>query len=695
MLDQIISKTINLKFGETQNKKEEILDYFLKTFDLYSSLFECLASDEAYYKKPNRLRHPLIFYYAHTAVFFINKLNASGFSQKRVDPHMESIMAIGVDEMSWDDLDDNNYDWPLVREVQYYRQEVRSFIIDFIENSDLSLPIKEESPLWIIMMGIEHERIHLETSSVLIREHDLSLVKDHALWGKICEDDPNISDNEFLQVSGGSVHLGLDEDYPYYYWDNEIGQYSQEVKDFKVSKFLVSNKEFLNFIEDGGYENSDYWSEEGLSWLKFSQSKMPRFWNQKEGKYFYRSMLKEVPMPWSWPVDANYHESKAFCEWKSKKTGLDIRLPIEAEWMLIRLRCEANSIDWDKAPGNINLEYYMSSSPVNRFCFGRIYDLIGNVWQWMENTIDGYPGFRVHPVYDDFSTPTFDGKHNLIKGGSWISTGNLSLARSRYAFRKHFFQHAGFRYVEGESFVEKKENLIEVDDSICEVLHQNYSCSNNIYTKLVDKLKPILEKNKIKKIADLGCTAGRASLEMAPLVDSVKAYDLSARLFLAPVALQKEKIPRYTIKRDGELHDYFSIEGQQFSFSSAINKVQFSQCDPGNLGIDNDFDLVMSFMFLERIQNPKSFLEKIHKNLSSEGFLAIASSYHWSCPKEEQPGGFKDKAGENFSSQEGIQLALSKEFELIGSFDALDWEYSTHFQTEIKKKVFFSLWKRK
>lgn len=53
----------------------------------------------------------------------------------------------------------------------------------------------------------------------------------------------------------------------------------------------------------------------------------------------------------------------------------------------------------------------------------------------------------MHPIYDDFTMPTFDDKHNLIKGGSWISTGNLAIPQSRYAFRRHFFQHAGFRPV--------------------------------------------------------------------------------------------------------------------------------------------------------------------------------------------------------------------------------------------------------
>lgn len=83
--------------------------------------------------------------------------------------------------------------------------------------------------------------------------------------------------------------------------------------------------------------------------------------------------------------------------------------------------------------GNINLEqFWGSSSPVNLFEPPRqaktpLYDIVGNVWQHSESTIDSFDGFRVHPSYDDFSTPTFDQQHNLIKGGSWISTGNLAI----------------------------------------------------------------------------------------------------------------------------------------------------------------------------------------------------------------------------------------------------------------------------
>eukprot|EP00959_Pyramimonas_sp_CCMP1952_P090705 1898938-Pyramimonas_sp.AAC.1 len=57
------------------------------------------------------------------------------------------------------------------------------------------------------------------------------------------------------------------------------------------------------------------------------------------------------------------------------------------------------------------------------------------------------PGFKVHPFYDDFSTPCFDGQHNVIMGGSWVSSGQLASLFARYHFRPHFFQHAGFRMV--------------------------------------------------------------------------------------------------------------------------------------------------------------------------------------------------------------------------------------------------------
>lgn len=116
-------------------------------------------------------------------------------------------------------------------------------------------------------------------------------------------------------------------------------------------------------------------------------------------------------MPWDWPVDVNCHEAQAFCQWKSEVTGKQIQLPSEAEWYCLRDRIETDQPWWQQAPGNINLEYWASSCPVNRFgscevngeSNNELYDVIGNVWQWTSTAIDGFDGFRVHPCYDDSS----------------------------------------------------------------------------------------------------------------------------------------------------------------------------------------------------------------------------------------------------------------------------------------------------
>ena len=100
----LVTQTPLLDAGNIEAKRQEILDYFHNSFTLYESLFDCLASDEAFYKRANRLRQPLIFYYGHTSVFYLNKLNVANLIDERIDEKMESMLAVGVDEMSWDCL---------------------------------------------------------------------------------------------------------------------------------------------------------------------------------------------------------------------------------------------------------------------------------------------------------------------------------------------------------------------------------------------------------------------------------------------------------------------------------------------------------------------------------------------------------------------------------------------------------------
>lgn len=135
------TRTPLLTGTDPEHKRRELLAYFCQTFDLYDSLFECLADERAWFNKAIPLRHPLIFYYGHTAAFFVNKLLAARLIEGRLDPRIEAMVAIGVDEMSWDDLDETHYDWPSVSELRAYRGRVRALVVDFIEKMPIELPI--------------------------------------------------------------------------------------------------------------------------------------------------------------------------------------------------------------------------------------------------------------------------------------------------------------------------------------------------------------------------------------------------------------------------------------------------------------------------------------------------------------------------------------------------------------------------
>ncbi|MBX2879677.1 MAG: 5-histidylcysteine sulfoxide synthase [Granulosicoccus sp.] len=675
-LRDIVTRTTVLNDGTVEGKREEILHYFHQSFSLYESLFECLSSDESYIRRANPLRHPLIFYYGHTAVFFVNKLNVAKLINERIDPALESSLAIGVDEMSWDDLNDKNYDWPTPATVKAYRDKTRALVDNFIRTCDLSLPIQWNDPMWIIMMGIEHERIHLETSSVLIRELPLDAVRAHPLWSNICRDTGSAPANALLPVKGGSVSIGKSKDDPLYGWDVEYGKHITQVDDFKASKYLVSNGEFMEFINAGGYKTRQYWTDEGWAWVQYRKAEMPVFWLKEGDAYKYRAMLEVIDMPWDWPVDLTWLESKAFCEWKSETTGKAIRLPTEAEWYRLRENVNTDQPFWQNAPGNINLEYDMSSCPVNRHeCEGGFFDIVGNVWQWTETPIDALEGYEVHPAYDDFSTPTFDGKHTIFKGGCWSSTGNYAIKDARYAFRRHFYQHSGMRYVEAGPIPEIKMNVYELDDAVSQYIEfhygDNYFGVPNFPVACIAECMKLADGIARERALDIGCATGRSSFELAKHFDLVDALDFSARLIQTPACLQANGLQRYAVQDEGDIVSYKEITIEDLGYQDIKDKVTFMQGDACNLPDKfTDYDLVFAGNLIDRLYDPDKFLQLIKSRIRPGGLLVLTSPYTWLeefTEREKWLGGFKADTGENFTTIEGIAAALEPEFTQYGS----------------------------
>ena len=462
--------------------RQDVLDYFNNTWTLTELLFAGLKHESTYIRPPyHQLRHPLLFYYGHPAVLFLNKLRLAGLVENPVDLYLEKVLETGVDEMSWDDMSKNEMEWPAVASVKEYRQKIYKLIVQLLEtHPDLDRDKRKNKigpthPLWALFMGFEHEKIHFETSSVLIRELPIELVETPKYWAPLFMTEKNSSagssakpvvnknfpENKWVSEKGTKISYGKNETVPSFGWDNEYGHRESVTKDFQVTKQLISNGEYFEFVATGAYQEDKYWQTEGLLWRRFRNSKRPTFWVAygPEGLHDYklRTIFEMIDMPWDWPAEVNFHEAQAYCRWKQEqdKSKLHYRLLTEAEFVTLRKDLSADpvlqkseyknhGVDYDKN-FNFNFRYSSASSVNTSAVHNGVYDLLGNVWQWAEDQFNPLEGFKTHKLYDDFSTPCFDGKHQMILGGSFISCGHEASVNARFHFRPHFFQHAGFR----------------------------------------------------------------------------------------------------------------------------------------------------------------------------------------------------------------------------------------------------------
>lgn len=667
-----IKDTIVLDTGSIEEKRKEIKEYFIQTYELDEKLFDLLKDKKDILKQPNRLRHPLVFYFGHTATFFVNKLMVANIIKERVNKTFEATFAIGVDEMTWDDLNASSYAWPSYEETKIYRDEVKAMVLGLIDNIEFTMPINWDSPMWIILMGIEHENIHIETSSVLLRELDLEYLSSKALFTYNNEASSTYPKNELIKVLGSTVVLQKDREDPKAYgWDNEFSYHKASIKDFEASKYLVSNGEFLEFIEAGGYSKLHYFSEEGIQWLDHSEACYPKFWVKRDNAYYLREINREVELPLNYPVDVNAHEAEAFCKYKSELLGYEVRLASEDEFYALN-----DYVNAQDKEANIALKYF-NQTPVDKYAFDDFYDVVGNVWQWSTTPMYPFDDFLEHKSYDDFTTPTFDDKHCLMKGGSFMSLGNEVLRSARYAFRKDFYQHAGFRYVKSNNEYRTKlnDNVYETDESISQYCEFHYGAENfgvkNFCVNAVEIVKDFIPKNKTIKALDLGCSVGRSTFELAKHYDEVLGIDFSANFINVGIKLVKYDTLTYKDKREGEIFDNKVISLKDLGLDEYKNKVSFMQGDACNLK-DNytAYDLIFCSNLIDRLYSPQKFLEDIPTRVNKEGLLVILSPYTWLeeyTPRENWLGGYI-KDNKEISTLQTLKESLS-DFELLHTTD--------------------------
>lgn len=422
--------------------RDGLLGYFQNTWQLYEWLFGSIESDETYFLSPDPLRNPLIFYLGHTAAFYVNKLRLAGLMEQGVDAHFDQLFAVGVDPASATELAQQPV-WPQVDAVRSYRAAVYERITELLKGHLWPQVIGPKDAEWALLMGMEHDRIHFETSSVLIRQLPTSLLRRPVGW-EYAPANTTVPNTKWVEVPSGNVRLGLSSPEEVFGWDNEFGHLECGVAPFAVSSAHVTNAEYLPFVESKGYQNPEWWSPQGWAWLQSQGHHAPKFWVEGTGGYGYRAMFDELAMPMDWPVQVTCHEALAYCKW----AGEGHRLMTEAEWRLLA----DDAVAWadpNTADGCYNLHIAFGSPRPSALAASQgslgVADIIGNVWDWVSNDFYPLPGFETHPLYPDFSQPYFDSDHGMMLGGSWASTGTSASTNYRLWFRREFMQHAGFR----------------------------------------------------------------------------------------------------------------------------------------------------------------------------------------------------------------------------------------------------------
>lgn len=213
---------------------------------------------------------------------------------------------------------------PTVKEVYNYRKYVDDAMMELIENNNKS-NIKGWETL--LELGLQHEQQHQELFWT-----DLKFTFfQNPLFPKYADSLPFIDDvnssgeTNFISVKEGIYEIGHDG--TGFSYDNELGRHKVFLHDCQIANRLVSNAEYLEFIEDGTYSDFNLWHDEAWAWLNENEIKAPLYWLKIDGEWMNYSLTGLKPVePNSTLKHISYYEAFAFAQWKG------MRLPTEFEW---------------------------------------------------------------------------------------------------------------------------------------------------------------------------------------------------------------------------------------------------------------------------------------------------------------------------------------------------------------------------
>ena len=362
---------------------------------------------------------PLKWHLGHTTWFFETFVlvpNCQGYQifNDRY-PYLFNSYYISAGER-WTRANRGQLTRPTVDQIFDYRKYVDEKMQEFLDTRKV-----DESIVKLIELGCNHEQQHQELFLYDIKR----ILGDNPLHPeyKKVEGASSVANapHKWLAVNEGIFSIGFDEDG--FHFDNEKGRHKVFLHDFEISSKLVSNAEYLQFMEDGGYQNHSLWLSEAWDWVNENQLNAPRYWHQEDGGEWwnytlggYQKVVREQPL-----AHISYYEADAFARWKG------CRLPTEFEW---EVACGQYA---PEIPASANFIENNHLGPVET----GTYDFYGNLWEWTSSPYVAYPFFDVAEGALGEYNGKFMVNQMVLRGGSFAT----SKTHIRKTYRNFFHPH--------------------------------------------------------------------------------------------------------------------------------------------------------------------------------------------------------------------------------------------------------------